>query len=204
MNYDLKHLTQNSDQCVLGPIQDDEALALYAIIKVMRIKKVVEIGAQTGYSASNFLAAVEGDGVVLSVDINPIRKISENHITVVKDVAAIQPEEIPFEIELLFYDCHNINAQLHFHDKMLQANKITKKTTIVLHDTNLHPTKITNNSYQLADGWCHQPDERRMVNLLVDQGWHALCLHTKADSHGKDMPFRHGLTIMQRFTPLEV
>ena len=58
MKYDLSHLIQNSDQMVLGPIQDDEALLLFALCKVMMIKNIIEIGVLDGYSTNNFIKAV--------------------------------------------------------------------------------------------------------------------------------------------------
>jgi predicted O-methyltransferase YrrM len=42
--YDLSHLTQDEAQISMGPIQDDEALLLYALVKVIRPKTVVEFG----------------------------------------------------------------------------------------------------------------------------------------------------------------
>jgi O-methyltransferase len=62
--YNLRHLTQNSDQAVSGPIQDDEALFLYSLIRVMQMKRILEIGGLGGYSATNFVAAAGPDGVV--------------------------------------------------------------------------------------------------------------------------------------------
>lgn len=44
MNYDLSHLTQSKEQDVWGSVQDDEALLLFATIKVMKINTVFEIG----------------------------------------------------------------------------------------------------------------------------------------------------------------
>ena len=57
VNYDLTHLTQNENQRVLGPIQDDEALFLYSIIRGCRLERILEIGGLNGYSARNFLKA---------------------------------------------------------------------------------------------------------------------------------------------------
>ena len=41
--YDLTHLNQPSNQFVLGPIQDDEALFLYSIIRGSRLKYILEL-----------------------------------------------------------------------------------------------------------------------------------------------------------------
>lgn len=74
VKYDLSHLVQNDDQFVHGPIQDDEALFLFAMIRTMRISRILEIGGLGGYSAKNFLRATESlkDSCVYTVDINPV------------------------------------------------------------------------------------------------------------------------------------
>ena len=192
MIYNLNHLTQPPHQRVVGPIQDDEALTLFGIIKVMRLKHIVEIGAHKGYSAKNFLEAVGNNGHVIGIDIFPTTKWSENHTTIIKNAKLVTSEEIPWEIDLIFYDCHDLEASMRFHSNMVKNNKITKRTILALHDTNLHP-----------GGKIHQPVEREMVNLLVEQGWSAICLHTRLEYHDESLPFRHGLTLMQQFVRLE-
>ncbi len=57
--YDLSHLIQNENQDVWGPIQDDEALFLYGLIRTARIKTILEIGGLNGYSSMNFLKALD-------------------------------------------------------------------------------------------------------------------------------------------------
>ena len=56
--YDFSHLIQSPDQMVNGPIQDDEALMLYAVVRTMRLRRVLELGGLSGYSARNFLSAL--------------------------------------------------------------------------------------------------------------------------------------------------
>lgn len=46
--YSLSHLTQADDQRVGGPIQDDEALVLFALIRAMRLKRILEVGGLGG------------------------------------------------------------------------------------------------------------------------------------------------------------
>jgi predicted O-methyltransferase YrrM len=73
--YDLSHLTQQESQEVLGPVQDDEALFLYALIRVTKIRRVLEIGGLGGYSARNFCVAVGNHGIVYTVDLNPVPRL---------------------------------------------------------------------------------------------------------------------------------
>lgn len=43
VKYDLRHLTQPENQNVVGPVQDDEALFMYSIIRGRRLKIIFEI-----------------------------------------------------------------------------------------------------------------------------------------------------------------
>jgi predicted O-methyltransferase YrrM len=71
-SYDLSHLTQPQKQNVVGPIQDDEALFLYSLIRTMRLKRILEIGGDVGYSATNFLKAIGGNGIVYIVEAHSL------------------------------------------------------------------------------------------------------------------------------------
>ena len=68
--YDLNHLKQET-QLVYGPIQDDEALLLFGLVKALRPKTVIEFGYSGGVSALNFLKALDEDDKLYSYDINP-------------------------------------------------------------------------------------------------------------------------------------
>ncbi len=94
--YDLSHLTGRDDQLVNGEIQDDEALFLYAIIRGMRLKRVLEVGGLNGYSATNFVKAVEEDGMVYTIDINEISRVAPNHKTILKDARLIVAEDVDY------------------------------------------------------------------------------------------------------------
>ncbi len=204
MKYDLSHLTQEENQKVMGPIQDDEALLLYSLIKTMGLKKIVEVGSFHGYSATNFLKSIGEQGFLIGIDINPIVKIANNHTVIIKNIGLVSCDEIPWRIDLVFYDCHNFEESMIFHERMESCGKITKNTVLALHDTNLHPYKTLDHCYQIKDGWVHQACERKMVNTLHCQGWDAINFDTKMDDHGDHLPFRHGLTIMRRFSKLKL
>ena len=62
--YDLSHLTQPDDQVVVGPVQDDEALLLFALVRCMRLRRILEVGGLDGYSARNFLRAMGRGGTL--------------------------------------------------------------------------------------------------------------------------------------------
>ena len=209
--YDFSHLTQPSHQRVGGPIQDDEALLLYAVVRCMRVRRVLEIGGLGGYSARNFLQAVKWDvnTAVYTVDINPVPSQASNHFTIQKDVALLQPEDVhALPLDLVFFDAHVLDQQMNMFVKFVNLGLITDDTIIALHDTNLHPKKTAKWSYPIADnngdaGFVHQDVERKMVNLLRKQfGYDAFCLHTRMTRHDEILSTRHGVTLMKKFVEL--
>lgn len=205
MKYNLAHLTQPSDQAVLGPIQDDEALFLFGLIRCTRINRILEVGGLHGYSAANFLAAVErsSEGVVYTVDIAQVPKLSAHHVVITKDATDLSAEDLDNEpVGLVFLDCHDFRAEVGLLDRLSGAGIINDHTYIAVHDTNLHPRCINGGAYEVAGGWVHQQCEREIVNLLHDRGWDCIPLETAAEVHDEKFPFRHGLTICRRFRRL--
>lgn len=201
--YDLSHLTQPSNQDVSGPIQDDEALFLFALIRVMRIRRVLEIGGLSGYSATNFIQAVGSAGIVYTIDINPVPTVAPNHVTIAMDAKLVTPEVFGHQpLDLIFFDCHEFEAQMEMLSRLSGSGMIVDRTVLAFHDTNLHPTKKVSWAYQVEGGWVHQVVERRMVNELRALGYDAISLDTSPESHGPDLPVRHGLAIMKRFRTL--
>jgi len=202
--YDLSHLVQHSAQNVLGPIQDDEALFLYSIIRGMRLKTVLEVGFGDGYSAKNFLKAVDGNGLVISIEIGNIYKIQENHIPICKDASLIERKDLPIDkLDFIFFDCHHYDAQMILFNRLKDFDIITDDTILALHDTNTWP-KNYRYGYDTDQGWVHQPAERKMVNYFCDIGYSPFCLHTRPEVHNEDFPFRHGVTVMKKFKTLSI
>ena len=212
--YDLSHLTQSDDQWVIGPIQDDEALFLYALIRGMRLKTVLEIGGLNGYSARNFISAVGITGSVYTVDINYVNSQAPNHHIIIKDAVLLTADDLQNQtIELIFFDCHDYDVQMTVFNNLYKSKIINDRTVIALHDTNLHypnsqqlfchGPSIKRKLPILDDGdevaYIHQDVERRMVNDFVSIGYHTLCLHTTADKHDESFPNRHGLTVLTKF-----
>jgi hypothetical protein len=197
--YDLAHLTQTTSD-VVGPIQDDEALLLYAVIKCTHATHVLEAGGLDGYSARNFLAALAGcSGIVYTVDPIPVVKRGPNHVTIQSCISQVDVAALP-HLDLVFYDCHVFDATLAFHEKAVSAGIIDSRTIIAIHDTGLHPCRANADSVEVSPGcWVHQAVERRLVNSLVERGWHAVCIHADCA-----LPLRHGLTLLKQFSPLQV
>lgn len=198
VQYNLSHLTQPDHQNVSGPIQDDEALLLFAMIRVMQLKRVLEIGGLGGYSGRNFGEAVGNTGVVYTVDVNPLMPQFKNHRTIQKDCVEIKSADVDnVPLDLIFFDCHIFAAQTKMFDSLLEQGMVNTRTVIALHDTNLHPTKTVPWAREVDGGWVHQDCERQMVNAFRKRGYEAICFHTAIDVHSEQLPLRHGLTIMQ-------
>ncbi|HZZ77585.1 MAG TPA: hypothetical protein VFE62_03645 [Gemmataceae bacterium] len=205
-HYDLSHLNQPDSQATIGPIQDDEALLLFALIRVMRLRTILEIGGLDGYSAANFLKAVGPEGLVFTCDAQPVRTLAANHRVITKDVRLLDAMDLDgVGLDLVFFDCHVYAAQMEMYMTLRRVGVIHEHTTIALHDTNLHPRPFVTWAYPVEAeniGFVHQPVERKMVSDFKRMGYDAVCFHTRMDCHDEKLPFRHGLTIMKRFVPL--
>jgi hypothetical protein len=188
MNYDLSHLTQDTRR-VYGPIQDDEALLLYALVRCLGAKTVLEAGGQTGYSARNFLAA---GATVYTVDTQPVPVQGDRHHVIQADIGYVNIDQLP-RLDLVFFDAHAEEAQFRFFQLAVIADVIHDGTTVVVHDTGLHSQQFVPWAVPCGDRWAHQPEERRFVERLVAAGWQ--CVHVHSDD---DAEPRHGLTILQR------
>ena len=201
MKYELSHLTQDESQKVCGPIQDDEALLLFAAVRTMRIHNILEVGGLDGYSATNFLKSIIS-GKLYTVDINYVKKLADNHIVLRKDCRFVTSKDVPDKIQMIFFDAHDYDAELQMFNTLLDQKIIDEDVTLAFHDTNLHPKKLASWSYLLGreKGWCHQTAERRLVEHFKSLGFDALCFHTKINE--PTIPFRHGITLMKKYKPL--
>lgn len=187
MNYDLSHLTQQS-RSVYGPIQDDEALLLYALVKCAGVDVVLEAGGQTGYSARNFLAA---GATVYTVDTHPVPRQGDRHHVIQADIGDVPLAGMP-RCGLVFFDAHDEAAQWKFYQRAWDEFVIDDDTTIVIHDTGLHSQKFANWAIPCGDRWAHQPSERRLAERLAADGWQRVHIHDDDASEP-----RHGMTILQ-------
>jgi hypothetical protein len=81
MRYNLKHL-EDFEERVIGPMQSDEALLIYALVKVIMPNVILEFGYAKGHSSKNFLAAMPKNCKLYSFDNN---KSLENNPILIKD-----------------------------------------------------------------------------------------------------------------------
>ena len=134
VKYNLDHLIQPENQNVSGPIQDDEALFLYSIIRGCRLQRILEIGGLSGYSAKNFLEALQfnKNGIVYTCDLNPVPVLAENHKVIIKNALNLTIDEIDnAPLDLLFFDCHDM-IQMDIYYKFVSQGIINDNTFIDL------------------------------------------------------------------------
>lgn len=203
--YCFEHLTQPESQQVSGPIQDDEALFLYSIVRGKRIERILEVGGLQAYSARNFLKAMECvKGMLYTVDLDPVNTLAENHKVIQKNVLDLTSKDVDNQpIELVFFDCHDM-VQMDTYYKFVSEGIINDDTIIALHDTNLHYPPYSMEGIPVIGefGLAHQPVERTMVNAFKQMGYDVFLLHTKPNKHHASFPYRHGIAICQKFMPL--
>ena len=203
VNYDLTHLTQNENQQVSGPIQDDEALFLYSIIRGCRLERILEIGGLNGYSARNFLKALTytKNGILYTCDIKPVRVFAKNHKVIIKNALHLTKDDLDKKpLDLVFFDCHDM-IQMDVYKKLVSKKIINDTTILALHDTNLHypPFQHCGKYIKKENGYAHQPVERDMVNLFKNLGYDIFSIYTDKTKHSINFPVRHGITVCRKF-----
>ena len=203
VNYDLTHLTQEENQKVFGPIQDDEALFLYSIVRGCRLERILEIGGLSGYSAKNFLQALSfnKNGILYTCDLNQVPVLAENHKVIIKNALDLTINELDNKpLDLIFFDCHDM-IQMDIYYKFVNDNIINDNTILALHDTNLHypPYHHSDNYIEKENGYAHQPVDRNMVNIFKNLGYDIFSISTDHTKHSHEFPFRHGITVCKKF-----
>jgi predicted O-methyltransferase YrrM len=206
VNYDLTHLTQPENQNVSGPIQDDEALFLYSIIRGCRLERILEIGGLSGYSAKNFLKALSfsKNGILYTCDLNPVPVLDVNHKVIIKNALDLTINELDNKpLDLIFFDCHDM-IQMNIYQKFVNNNIINDNTILALHDTNLHYAPYNHGGHYVEKdkGYAHQPVERTMVNIFKSLGYDIFSISTDQSKHSPEFPVRHGMTICKKFKTL--
>jgi len=159
-----------------------------------------------------------GTPIMITVDIRPVvPKVAANHIVIIKDATTLNCEDLDCKrsLGLIFYDCHNYDAQMKVHHLLLQMKAIRDDTIIALHDTGVWPNQragsmqcIHGKQLEGIPGFVHQQEtERKMERTFIDMGYNCVNIYPPDVSiftpeYQKNFPFRHGLTICQNNTRL--
>lgn len=202
--------TQGADQNVIGPMQDDEALLMYALVQTSHVERVLELGGFTGFSARTFLSGMarKPHGRVYTVDLNPVPTVrveggaDHRHIAIQKDAAHLEPGDVEnAPLDLVLFDCHSFDATRATVRQLYRHRLLKPDTYFVLHDTGLHSRLIHSGLMPFVTPHhgklIHQPVERLFSDWLLSEypqdHWQRVAMHDDARE-----PMRHGLTIMQR------
>ena len=202
--YALRHIgLQGRGQHVTGPMQDDEALLLFALTRTAGVNRALELGGLGGFSARTLLEAVQCTRApaVYTIDISEVVSLGRFHRTIQKSAADVTVDDLggaPFDLMVL--DCHHYPATKRFLMNVLKWDLLSPDGMLFLHDTGRHST---NNR---THPWIHQPVERLLVMWLerydCASKWQRLVVH---DDFGRGATvLRHGVTVLQRKVSLAV
>lgn len=175
----------------LGPMMPCELSLLTALVAVHRPQNCVEFGYFKGDSARAILAGLGPEGKLTSYDPTPFPDapvITDPRFTLVKQSMA--------DVSIDYYDFIFFDASHKLEDSLAAYRRLEFKEDclIVVHDTgvwkeNYFPDqRVLPRDYK--GDFIHQPDERKFVRHLQDNGWHRINLGTTVEP-------RHGLTILQ-------
>jgi predicted O-methyltransferase YrrM len=198
---------------VIGPLQRDEALVLFALVRAVRPRTIVEFGFDQGRSAFNFLRALDADGRVYSFDVRdePARLAEalfggdERLRFVRKSQAAFEPADVDGRpVDLVLLDAsHDLALNQETLRRVLPT--LAPQAILAVHDTGtVTRAALTPRQQAEADaGWSrqwvaddefeHQPGERATVNWLRAEHPEFAQIHL----HTLRVP-RWGLTLLQR------
>lgn len=175
--YSLGHL-RHFQEYSAGPIQRDEALLLYALVKTIDPKTIVEFGFLAGHSAINFLKAMSSDAMLYSYDILDLSKQASRKIHdarfrfIYKSQAEFEHSDVENRlVDLVFFDgSHDFQLNVVTFERVREC--LNESALIIVHDTGAWCSIIdgfqTNEGYFIdgltSRGYIHRPDERKFVN----------------------------------------
>ncbi|MEO5712236.1 MAG: class I SAM-dependent methyltransferase [Luteolibacter sp.] len=212
----MSHLLSYRENDAIGPLQRDEALALFGIIRTLRPRVVVEFGFFHGHSAFNFLRAMSEDARLFSYDIDAdsIKRAAiefnfDKRFTFIgKSQTEFDPADIGNrQIDFVFFDAaHELELNTETFGRI--AGNLSPEATIAVHDTGLwhrkdfaaiHQTFASEmpGIWESADLYAHQPGERDFIDWIVSEHPAFTAVHFHSTE-----TLRHGFTLLQRRRPL--
>jgi len=206
-----EHLGLYREETAAGPLQRNEALLLFALVKVIRPQTVVEFGFSSGHSSYNFLQAMDVESRLYSFDIGDrSAEIAQRYFRKRRNFRFLQKSQDAFsasdidgrQIDLAFIDAaHELNINKKTFAAILPC--LAPDAIIAVHDTGTWArSQMQSVHTQFAEGkpgdWInpdefqHERDEREFVNwIITDYPFHALHFHTLRC-------IRHGMTLLAR------
>jgi hypothetical protein len=196
-----------------GPVQREEALFLYALLRVVRPRTVVEIGFLNGRSAHNFLRALDADGRLYSFDIDDECADRAHRLFGhdprftfrIRSQTDLTRDDIDGrEADFIFLDgSHELTSNQAAFERLRMLMSPT--AILAVHDTGSVPRGLFPPSDPLLNiekGWVGdeyegQPGERAFVNWLLAEHPEFSQVHF----HSRRV-IRCGITVLQRSAPL--
>lgn len=208
----MAHLLSYREDDAIGPLQRDEAIALFGIVRTLRPKVVVEFGFFHGHSAFNFLQAMTPDAQLYSYDIDAESQrraltefaFDQRFHFLAKSQTDFAAEDIGNrKIDFVFFDAaHELDLNQATFRKILPH--LAAEAMVAVHDTGLwhrrhfgtiHREFVEEmpGEWESADLYAHQPGEREFIDWIqaTEPGFGALHFHTSET-------LRHGFTLLQR------
>jgi predicted O-methyltransferase YrrM len=209
---DLAHLSFY-DELSVGPVQRDEALALHALVRVLRPRTVMELGFLRGDSAFNFLRALDADARLYSFDVDPAceavareRFAGDSRLVFrLRSQAELTAGDVDGRpVDFVFIDAaHELELNKATFERLIPL--LAPGAVVAVHDTGtIGRDHIPTDNWThgapglwVDGGFEHQPGERAFVNWLlqVHPEFAQLHLHTHRTP-------RQGITLLQRSGPL--
>jgi predicted O-methyltransferase YrrM len=209
---DISHLGIFSETAY-GPLQRDEALFLYSLVRVLRPETIVEIGFLHGRSSFNFLSALDPNGHLYAFDIDPAceRRAAalfghDPRFTFrLRSQDALTSEDVEGRAaDLVLLDAsHDLALNQRTFERLLPL--LAERAIVAVHDTGTIPRALVPKGHwwlQSDQGWVGDerevmPDERAFVNWIVESHpeFSAIHFHSRRT-------MRLGLTLIQRAAPL--
>jgi len=209
---DLSHLPWYQEQDANGPVQREEALLLYALVRVLRPAVVVDIGFSRGRSALNFLLAMPASSRLYSFDNTDVgeslaasdfrhypnftfKRKSQDEISAA-DVGCLP-------VDLVLLDAsHDLGTNIRTFEALERL--LADHAVLVVHDTGVWARNCFGpvqeeiarghgDNWVSADQYQHRPQEREFVNWIRENHDEFGRLHLESTR-----TLRHGMTIFQR------
>jgi len=216
----VSHLdAYKEDGSVIGPLQQSEALLLFALVKVTVPRTILEFGFLHGLSAYNFLRALPEDALLFSYDVDKhAEKIALCQFPNDRRFNFLRKSQSEFVhsdiggklVDLVFFDAsHDLTTNQKTFDAIQTA--LSESSIVCIHDTgawNQNFFTAAQHDFVKQTGpecwlngslYLHRMDERRFVNwiLATYPRFQAVHLHSTRT-------LRHGMSILQRKGRLEV
>lgn len=209
---DISHLTVFSEVAD-GPVQREEALLLYSLLRVVRPRTVVEIGFLNGLSALNFLCGLDADARLYSFDSDETcaaraRDLFDHDPRLtfrIRSQTELTPDDIDGrEADFVFLGAsHELDLNRETVRRLLPL--MAPDAILAVHDTGTVPRPFVlpgHDWLESESGWIDDerevmPDERAFLNWLLDEHPEFSQVHF----HSR-RTVRCGITVLQRSAPL--